>query len=250
LSWQTNIAQTCRETDRQTYRQAPVTFSIVTLTFSWWAWRDDVTGCHGYKASTDGFQVVADSNAAQQAAEFWPTSVRHDLIGWRPVVWVTWPADDHQVQNAWRVTQLLNIQQTDTGVSGSWENCRTTASQQICTGHSLLLASYLHHDGVRTPLHVPTETVRKKRQSTWFCGARHMTRFGRRWGLTFKYCNIVPPKTPLELPAVDQGHDSPQPEMRDSQQPIALKVHGDRNTRTASHWQLALCVIETICSVS
>ena len=76
-----------------------------TCSRGWPRW--DVIGYCGHRAGTDGFQTAVNSNAAQQAAELGPTGVRHDLIGWRPVTRVTWPTDDHQVQNAWRVTQLL-----------------------------------------------------------------------------------------------------------------------------------------------
>jgi len=59
------------------------------LTFDPRVGRDDVTGCHGDRASADSLQAVTKCNAAQQAAELRPTGIRHDLIGRRPVTWVT-----------------------------------------------------------------------------------------------------------------------------------------------------------------
>jgi len=73
----------------------------------------------------------------------------------------------------------------------------------IRTGFSLLLASYSIILGNSTPLHVPNAMAQKTRQSTWFCTAQLMTRFNRICGPA----NIVRPKTPLELPAADQGID-------------------------------------------
>jgi len=79
-------------------------FNTTELACSGRTWWDDITGCRGNTAGTDDLQAVANGNAVQQTTKFRLTRIWHNLIGWWPVTRVTWPADNHQVQNAWRVT--------------------------------------------------------------------------------------------------------------------------------------------------
>jgi len=94
--------RTVRQTNRKTNR-----CPVKALASSGRLCKEDVIGCHGNRRSARGLELVANGNAAEHTAELRTAGVWHNLIGWRSVGWVTWPADNHQIQNAWSVTQLL-----------------------------------------------------------------------------------------------------------------------------------------------